>query len=596
MSDTKRSVVSWLKHSRLFGRQKHLPPNEPTLQGQSSRVSKVCEWNVKPASASTSIHSSGDSPQCLEKATPEHNNLSRSSENLMPDDFERFARISKSPTSHWKQDELRIRHSLRSQVLFNDSPQICPPVSLANDREDLRRVRSLIERKPYELEASTSFRRDQARASFRSSHARDRFQVKQPCHPANLKKSAEQYASGSVMPKDARGYDKPHDYALDQHVDFSPCRVRSFKVTKKGVINLGDNFMARSVHALNIANDIGEQSHFPNPNRTSSAQFNELRPRLIIPEQARNLIIPCQQCSILDGVYHTASTRTDSVVSTSALPWRPGESVMTLSPTDSDNQPIRIQILGTPNVGKTTLCRQMTTSEFLGARMESISEDTVERCVTVELDSQRWNVLLIDNFGEAGAEDVALVQNMLAQGLKPSVNGEQDHQDNPGQHSPVLHLLPSSKSTGCQLLLDVLVYLLVYAVDDQRSFDYATKVLEILTKKNSEQRSIVILVANKLDLVRNRLISSQKGKRLARLHGCKYFEISTAINHMIDELLVEIILQVKRLKQKCNTADCQDNLSSEEHSSSTFCLSRAALARYVRRQFMIISCEDMKNF
>ncbi|KER28693.1 hypothetical protein T265_04561 [Opisthorchis viverrini] len=352
--------------------------------------------------------------------------------------------------------------------------------------------------------------------------------------------------------------------------------------------------MARSVHALNIANDIGEQSYFPNPNRTSSAQFNELRSRLTIPEQARNLIIPCQQCSVLDGVYHTTSTRTDSVASTNGLSWRPGESVMTLSATDSDNQPIRIQILGTPNVGKTTLCRQMTTSEFLGARMES--KDTVERCVTVELDSQRWNVLLIDNFGEAGAEDVALVRNMLAQGLKPSVNGEHDHQDNSEQHSRVLHLLPSSKSTGCQLLLDVLVYLLVYAVDDQRSFDYATKVLEILTKKNSEQGSIVILVANKLDLVRNRLISSQKGKRLARLHGCKYFEISTAINHMIDELLVEIILQVKRLKQKCNTAECQENLSSEEHSSSTFCLSKAALARYVRRQFMIISCEDVKNF
>ncbi|GAA54583.1 Rad and Gem related GTP binding protein 1 [Clonorchis sinensis] len=548
-----------------------------------------------------------------------------------------------------------------NQVLLNDGPQIYSPASLANDREDLRRVRSLIERKPYELEATTSFRRDQARASFRSSHARDRFQVKQPCYPANLKKPAEQYASGSGMPKDACGYDKPRDYALDydQHLDFSLCRVRSFKVTKKGVINLEamntikvgfrdsvvkqenvrkqkrikelgqvtvlihrggavhvfpfplENRGIWSMRWLGESHSIAKGLHkqeiqlgsirrifeFANWKVATSGHRNHIESSRFRRRAARR---QCGSCNIVQDY----NAITFFIVSENIGRYSPqpeGDNFMARSvhalniANDIDNQPIRIQILGTPNVGKTTLCRQMTTSEFLGARMESISEDTVERCVTVELDSQRWNVLLIDNFGEAGAEDVALVRNMLAQGLKPSVNGEQDHQDNPGQHSRVLHLLPSSKSTGCQLLLDVLVYLLVYAVDDQRSFDYATKVLEILTKKNSEQKSIVILVANKLDLVRNRLISSQKGKRLARLHGCKYFEISTAINHMIDELLVEIILQVKRLKQKCNTAECQDNLSSEEHSS-TFCLSKAALARYVRRQFMIISCEDMKNF
>ena len=75
---------------------------------------------------------------------------------------------------------------------------------------------------------------------------------------------------------------------------------------------------------------------------------------------------------------------------------------------------------------------------------------------------------------------------------------------------------------------------------------------------------VVILVANKADLVRNREIKTNTAKQLAVKYGVKYIEtspgieISTShvlltiilgINHNIDELLVGIFTQIN-LRQK----------------------------------------------
>ncbi|KAF6772174.1 hypothetical protein AHF37_08149 [Paragonimus kellicotti] len=227
---------------------------------------------------------------------------------------------------------------------------------------------------------------------------------------------------------------------------------------------------------------------------------------------------------------------TSNAVETSPLPnmnqpditlWQTQDTPTVPAIEDEEAQLIRIQIVGFPNVGKTALCRQMITSDFLGSRMESIlslkkspssfftslhvsvSEDTIERLVTVELNQQTWNLLLIDNFGEACMEEVAFVNSIRSK----EAHAETSDIESASVVAPekcIPHLLPQSKSSCSTLLKDAKVYLLVYAVDDQRSYEYISKVLKMLIKDSETLDSkVFIVVANKSDLVRSRTVSSE---------------------------------------------------------------------------------------
>lgn len=55
----------------------------------------------------------------------------------------------------------------------------------------------------------------------------------------------------------------------------------------------------------------------------------------------------------------------------------------------------------------------------------------------------------------------------------------------------------------------------------------------------------VILVGNKADLARSRVIPTSEGKALAKSIEAKFIETSSGIQHNVDELLVGILKQVR---------------------------------------------------
>ena len=59
---------------------------------------------------------------------------------------------------------------------------------------------------------------------------------------------------------------------------------------------------------------------------------------------------------------------------------------------------------------------------------------------------------------------------------------------------------------------DPTAYMVVYAVDEEESLEQAVHILHFLREAGITQSNAVILVANKADLVRSRMISSG-GKR-----------------------------------------------------------------------------------
>lgn len=102
-------------------------------------------------------------------------------------------------------------------------------------------------------------------------------------------------------------------------------------------------------------------------------------------------------------------------------------------------------------------------------------------------------------------------------------------------------------------------YVVVYAVDSEQSFgesvsvvsslcrvpEHAKRSLRWLASSNSMAGKSSILVGNKADLARSRVVETGEGCDLAVEFGVKFTETSPGMGHHIDELLVGIVMQMR---------------------------------------------------
>lgn len=86
----------------------------------------------------------------------------------------------------------------------------------------------------------------------------------------------------------------------------------------------------------------------------------------------------------------------------------------------------------------------------------------------------------------------------------------------------------------------------VYSVVQRASFRQAEEIVKYLWRENVTKDKAVILVGNKADLARSRVIPTSEGKALAKSIDAKFIETSSGIQHNVDELLVGILKQVSR--------------------------------------------------
>ena len=87
-------------------------------------------------------------------------------------------------------------------------------------------------------------------------------------------------------------------------------------------------------------------------------------------------------------------------------------------------------------------------------------------------------------------------------------------------------------------------------MDDRRSLERAGSVLALLRREGRLVNKVGVLVANKTDLVRSRVVTEEEGKTLAGRYEVSYMETSTAIKYNVDELLVMIVKKVQEVLNK----------------------------------------------
>lgn len=90
---------------------------------------------------------------------------------------------------------------------------------------------------------------------------------------------------------------------------------------------------------------------------------------------------------------------------------------------------------------------------------------------------------------------------------------------------------------------------IVYSVVQRSSFRQAEEMVKYLWRENITKEKAVILVGNKADLARSRVITTAEGKALAKSIEAKFIETSSGIQHNVDELLVGILKQVSNEKK-----------------------------------------------
>ncbi|XP_061196505.1 ras-like protein 2 [Saccostrea echinata] len=264
------------------------------------------------------------------------------------------------------------------------------------------------------------------------------------------------------------------------------------------------------------------------PQTQSFSEFGRFDRTLYVPERNRSETftessIP-QETPIVERVRHFRRTkwgfknRGDSLrVSTSSLTnceieskERRGSGFSTMSFTsddcfqESDIKRHNIIIFGIPGVGKSFLLQQMRTSEFLRSCPEGPDPNYIS--VPVVLGGKES----ILNFVEA---DMYI----------------QNHGDN-NQYD---------------------AFLMVYSVTDKRSFNFIANKLKKIKREIGDTKPVYI-VANKVDIIRFREVSSSEGLKLAQENNCNFVEVSVSLQWNIDKVLVDITKQLQRGKKNSN--------------------------------------------
>jgi GTPase SAR1 family protein len=83
----------------------------------------------------------------------------------------------------------------------------------------------------------------------------------------------------------------------------------------------------------------------------------------------------------------------------------------------------------------------------------------------------------------------------------------------------------------------------MYSIDRKSSFKAVANVLEDLRQENCHVP--IILCGNKIDLERKRTVMTNEVKNVASTFGVAHFEISVALNHDVDDLLIGIVAEIK---------------------------------------------------
>ncbi|EUB60753.1 GTP-binding protein REM [Echinococcus granulosus] len=175
---------------------------------------------------------------------------------------------------------------------------------------------------------------------------------------------------------------------------------------------------------------------------------------------------------------------------------------------DPDLVEFKVQVVGSPSVGKSTICQRLASLN---------SEDS-------------------DDFNEDACEDLQTLS------VKATLNGKVFN----------VGFVETAMYAAEDAMECVDAFVVVYAIDDDSTFEFARRVLLVLresVRENSLPPAGFILVGNKSDLVRGREVPTDEGNQFAASQKAEFIEVSAVLDHKILELLFTIITHLRGLEE-----------------------------------------------
>jgi small GTP-binding protein len=197
--------------------------------------------------------------------------------------------------------------------------------------------------------------------------------------------------------------------------------------------------------------------------------------------------------------------------------------------------PIKIIIIGSVNVGKTTLLTRYATGKFQNISKSTSNASFITKIKNVN--NKKYEIKLWDTAGQEKYRSLTKI-----------------------------------------FIKDAKIALLVYAIDDKNSFNDLEMWLNIVKEINTD-KIILGIAANKADLYKKAEVTDQQGKKYAKEIGAEWRSTSSLLDDCGIDDLVDVLfnkyLEAKALK-KTGSLHNQDtivlkNINNENNRSSGCC-------------------------
>ena len=125
------------------------------------------------------------------------------------------------------------------------------------------------------------------------------------------------------------------------------------------------------------------------------------------------------------------------------------------------------------------------------------------------------------------------------------------------------------KAMLVQYIKNAYLYIIVFDVTDQQSFIDITEWITFIIKYARDNYRIV-LIANKIDNVKDRQISYEEAKLFAKVHKIDYYEVSAKndlnITESFNDIFLDILKNIESISDNKNikTIEIQDNIIKQK--------------------------------
>ncbi|KAF8367816.1 hypothetical protein PRIPAC_85645 [Pristionchus pacificus] len=152
--------------------------------------------------------------------------------------------------------------------------------------------------------------------------------------------------------------------------------------------------------------------------------------------------------------------------------------------------------------------------------------------------------------GDTGTGKSALISQFSTSEYRNAFADEIDHLDNSvsiniGGEESELVFLESDMADPLFLDDSVHAFLFLYSIDSKASFKQAVNGIEMVRNRPALRHTPIIVAGNKVDLERKRAVTKLEVRAAAAQFGFSTFEISVALNHDVDDLLIGLLADIK---------------------------------------------------